>query len=131
MTRENKKECQPCEFNSDCHYRHYEHPKCYTLREEKEEIEYYGIHSSLDHAFPDLAETDEDVEARTRKQTAKSSSEVAIANAIHDHCYHERYEVWVSGHSLPEPDTLKALSHVDLRLVSQNLAKAIMSVLKL
>jgi len=66
MTQESKKECQQCEFNNDCHYRHYEYPKCYNLRMEKEEIEYYGSHSSGDYVFPDLAEAETDEEAEAR-----------------------------------------------------------------
>ena len=64
MTQQSKQECQQCEFNDDCHFRHYEHPKCYNLRMEEEEIEYYGSHSSEDHTFADLAEavTDEEWE---------------------------------------------------------------------
>ena len=67
MSHESKIECQQCKFDNDCHYRHYEYPECYNLREEKDVVEYYGTHSSLDYPFPDLADakTDEEVDKET------------------------------------------------------------------
>jgi len=130
MSQERKKECQTCEYDEDCDYRHYAYPECYNLREEEEEIEYYGSHSSGDYAFPDLIEAERDSEMDRKGRRTPSLSEEVIAQAIRNYCHVKGLEVWVSEGSAAKPGTLKAISHVDLRLASQNLAKAIVSALK-
>jgi len=67
MIQQRKDECQGCEFDKDCHFRHYEYHKCYNLRMEEEQIDYYGSHSSGDYIFPDLAEAETDEEAGKRE----------------------------------------------------------------
>ena len=130
MSQERKKECQTCEYDEDCDYRHYAYPECYKLREEEEEVEYYGTHSSLEIPIPDLVEAEKDSEIERKERLAALPSAEVIAQAIRDYCYDKGLEVWVSEGSAKKPGTLKALSHVDISLASQNLAKAIVSALK-